>query len=72
MYTALRAEMARRNLKPGDLATIAETSVSSMRLKINGNRAFLLPEAFKITKAFNLSRKQGDEMTTDALFVWED
>lgn len=55
MYSNLKAEMARRDLKAIDLCKRTGMSPSSLSQKISGKRGFTLVEAVKISKALGIA-----------------
>ena len=51
-YPSLKGEMAKRGVKPGDLAELLEMSEESVRRRLRGEVEFDLTEIVKIMKFF--------------------
>jgi DNA-binding Xre family transcriptional regulator len=51
-YPSLKGEMAKRGVKPGDLAELLEMSEDSVRRRLRGEVEFDLTEIVKIMKFF--------------------
>ena len=66
MFPNLRAEMARKNIKPTDISSALNITYDSTLNKLNGKTDFTRTEIFKIRDAFF------PDLTLDYLFKTED